>query len=394
MSASSQPEPAILRARAYARTHHLPSPSLLIDLPTVAANYRALSTAFPGAGILYAVKANAAPEVISTLFDLGSGFDVASIGEVERCLARGVPGRFLSYSNPVKKAADIAAAYRLGVRTFAFDNPRDLAHIARWAPRSNVFCRIAVEPPDAVMPFGGKFGCDPDAAAQLLADAAANGLRPLGLTWHVGSQQCNPDAWDVGIAAAAKIALQLEPVGVKLPMINLGGGLPISYNPSPAFGNRPLIEVFGEAVNFSVNRHFGSRNRPRLLLEPGRAMVGAAGIIRSEVVTVREGRAADHRRWVFLDVGRYNGLVETEREAIAYRLRTPGVTGPTAPVVLAGPTSDGDDVIYQRVQYELPLALAPGDVVEILDAGAYTSSYSCAAVNGLPALPTFCVEER
>ncbi len=179
MSASPKSEPtAILRTRAYARTHHLPSPSLLIDLPTVAAAYRALADAFPGAGILYAVKANAAPEVISTLAELGSGFDVASVGEVERCLSRGVPGRFLSYSNPVKKAADIAAAYRLGVRTFAFDNPRDLSHIARWAPGSNVFCRIAVSPPDAVMPFGGKFGCDPDAAPQLLADAAALGLRP------------------------------------------------------------------------------------------------------------------------------------------------------------------------------------------------------------------------
>ncbi|WP_066372759.1 type III PLP-dependent enzyme [Herbidospora mongoliensis] len=394
MSASPKSESAILRTRAYASTHHLPSPSLLIDLPTVAAAYRALAEAFPRAGILYAVKANAAPEVISTLAELGSGFDVASIGEVERCLSRGVPGRYLSYSNCVKKAEDIAAAYRLGVRTFAFDNPRDLAHIARWAPRSNVFCRIAVSPPDAVMPFGGKFGCDPDTAPGLLADASAQGLRPLGITWHVGSQQCNPDAWDVGIAAAAKIALQLESAGIRLPMINIGGGLPISYGPSPAFGNATLTEVFGQAVDASMNRHFGSRNRPRLVLEPGRAMVGAAGIIRSEVVTVREGRAADLRRWVFLDVGRYNGLVETEREAIAYRLRTPGVTGPTGPVVLAGPTSDGDDVLYQRTGYELPLALAPGDVVEILDAGAYTSSYSCAAVNGLPALPTFCVEER
>ncbi|GAB1820534.1 type III PLP-dependent enzyme [Herbidospora sp. RD11066] len=394
MSASPKSEPAILRSRAYASTHPLPSPALLIDLPTVAAAYRALAEAFPRAGILYAVKANAAPEIISTLAELGSGFDVASIGEVERCLSRGVPGRYLSYSNPVKKASDIAAAYRLGVRTFAFDNPRDLAHIARGAPRSNVFCRIAVSPPDAVMPFGGKFGCDPDAAPGLLADAHAQGLRPLGITWHVGSQQCNPDAWDVGIAAAAKIALQLEPAGITLPMINIGGGLPISYGPSTAFGNRSVTEMFGQAVDASMNRHFGSRNRPRLVLEPGRAMVGAAGIIRAEVVTVREGRAADLRRWVFLDVGRYNGLVETEREAIAYRLRTPGVTGPTGPVVLAGPTSDGDDVLYQRTGYELPLSLAPGDVVEILDAGAYTSSYSCAAVNGLPALPTFCVEER
>ena len=114
-------------------------------------------------------------------------------------------------------------------------------------------------------------------------------------------------------------------------------------------------------------------------------------MIRSSVVLVSRKSYSDERRWVYIDIGRYQGLAETEGEAIAYRLRTSRDGSPTGPIVLAGPTCDADDVIYQHTRYDLPLDLEAGDHVDILCAGAYTSSYSSVCFNGFPPLATYCV---
>ena len=99
----------------------------------------------------------------------------------------------------------------------------------------------------------------------------------------------------------------------------------------------------------------------------------------------------DERRWVYLDAGRYQGLAETEGEAIAYALRVPGRSGPLEDAVLAGPTCDGDDVLYRRTPCPLPADLAAGDVVDLLAAGAYTASYASVGFNGLGPLPVHVV---
>ena len=93
-------------------------------------------------------------------------------------------------------------------------------------------------------------------------------------------------------------------------------------------------------------------------------------------------------RWVFLDAGVFTGLVETLDEAIRYRLETPGVHGPTGPCVLAGPTCDSVDVLYETTPVDLPLALAEGDEVRLHAAGAYSTCYSTVGFNGFAPLPT------
>src|SRR5262249_26626347 len=128
-------------------------------------------------------------------------------------------------------------------------------------------------------------------------------------------------------------------------------------------------------------------NPPQLVVEPGRVIVGSAGTIGCEVVSVRTG--TDGRRWVYLDIGRYGGLAETENEYIRYRLRTDRDGAPVDDAVIAGPTCAGDDVLYQK--YPLPVTLRPGDHVKIADAGAYTASYASVAFNGFPPLPTYFV---
>jgi ornithine decarboxylase len=363
------------------------TPCLVLDLDAVADGYRAVRAAFPHAQPRYAVKACPEPAVLRLLTGLGAGFDVAGPAEIDACLAAGADPALLSYGNTIKKAADIAFAHRAGVRVFTTDSEGDLAALAEHAPGAAVYCRVLVQPPGSATPFGRKFGCSPELAADLLRRAPGLGLRPRGVSFHVGSQMTDPTAWAGGIRHAARIGAVLAAEGVPLTGINLGGGFPAGYT-DPV----PPLTACAAAIDAALAAEFGPAGIPgEVLIEPGRAVVAAAGILRTEVVLVARKDAADEHRWVYLDAGRYGGLAETENEAITYRLATAHDGGPAGRVVLAGPTCDGDDVLYQRTEYRLPLALTAGDHVDVLSAGAYTASYASVAFNGFAPLPTHCV---
>ncbi|PPK61592.1 type III PLP-dependent enzyme [Actinokineospora auranticolor] len=372
------------RLRAFLDERAPATPCLVVDLDVVRTNYHAMRAALPEATIFYAVKANPAPEVVAALAAEGSSFDVASTGEIDLCLAQGADPESLSYGNPIKKAADIAYAYRRGVRRYTFDSDGDLANLAEHAPGSRVWCRFLVDAPQSGTPFGKKFGCAPEMALRLLARAADLGLVVDGACFHVGSQHTDAAAWTSGIAEAGRIARGLAEAGVATRSLNLGGGFPASYRDAA-----PPLAVHAEAIRTAVAEHFDTA--PELVVEPGRAIVATAGVIRAEVVLVSRKSDHDEHRWVYLDIGRYSGLAETENEYIAYRLRTAHPPTPDGPVIIAGPTCDGDDVIYQNTPYRLPTALRAGDHVDILDAGAYTASYSSVSFNGFPPLPTLFV---
>ncbi|SEB16762.1 MULTISPECIES: type III PLP-dependent enzyme [unclassified Mycobacterium] len=351
-------------------------PYLRIDLATVRRNVAALRGALPTAEIRYAVKANPAEPVLRLLADLDCTFDVASVGEADLCTAAGIDGALMTFGNPLKKPAEVAYAFARGVRRFTFDTAAGLEAIAENAPGSSVECRIAPAFPSSVTPFGHKFGCAPDDAVGLLTEAARSGLRADGVAFHVGSQQLDPAAWEIGIRCARDIFGTVP----TLTTLNLGGGIPIPYN-APV----PGVEVVGAAITDALGRYFPAL--PHVVLEPGRAVVGSAGTLSCEVVSVRNG--TDGGRWVYLDIGRYGGLAETENEYIRYRLRTSRDGDPVDDAVVAGPTCDGDDVLYRR--YPLPVTLRPGDLVEIDAAGAYTTSYS-SSFNGFEPLATQFVE--
>lgn len=369
--------------------HDPETPCLVLDLAQVRSRYQQLRSALPQARICYAVKANPTAEVVAELVRLGSAFDVASLGEIDLCLTAGAAPESISYGNTIKKATDIAAAYRRGVRLFATDSAADLAAIAESAPGASVFCRVLVDNSGARTPFGTKFGCPPEHAARLLLRAREYGLDPYGISFHSGSQQLDPSAFDQGIAAAQRVFRDCAESDLRLRMVNLGGGLPATYTE-----DAPKLTDYAHRIERALEESFGV-NRPELLVEPGRFLVGDAGVLRAEVVLVAEEfeRAGDGTvRWLYLDIGRYNGLAETEGEAITYRLRTARDGDTCGPVVLAGPTCDGDDVLYQRTRYELPVTLRAGDWVDLLSAGAYTASYSSVGFNGFPPLPTYCID--
>lgn len=365
--------------------HQPATPCLVLDVDRVEENFRALQRALPLARIYYAVKANPAPQVLERLVRLSSCFDAAGIEEVEMCLAAGAAPASISFGNTIKKVSAIRRAHAAGVTMFAFDSREELEKLARHAPAARVYCRILVENEGADWPLSRKFGTTIETARELMLLAGDMGLDPYGLSFHVGSQQTTTRAYEVAIAKVAMLFTDLTEAGVNLRMMNLGGGFPTRYREDV-----PEIGQFSDAIMRAMTEHFGNA-LPEIVLEPGRFIVGDAGLVAAEVVLVSQRDRNDPVRWVYLDIGRFGGLAETEGESIRYRITTPHDGTPTGPVAIAGPTCDGADILYEKSNYRLPLALRSGDRVELLSTGAYVTTYASTRFNGFAPLAEYYV---
>ncbi|MEP2704498.1 MAG: type III PLP-dependent enzyme [Roseibium sp.] len=360
-------------------------PCVVVDLDIVAENFTAFARSLPDTSVYYAVKANPDPAILNLLESLGSSFDCASAGEIEMALATGASADRISYGNTIKKERDIARAYALGVRLFAVDAFEEVEKIARAAPGSKVFCRVLCDGAGAEWPLSRKFGCDPAMAPDVLEHAHRLGLEAYGVSFHVGSQQANLSAWDFALAMAASVFRETAQRGIELKMVNMGGGFPTRY-----LKDVPGVPSYGEAIFRALTKHFGNQ-LPSTIIEPGRGMVGNAGMIETEVVLISKKHEADEIRWVYLDIGKFHGLAETMDEAIRYPIKTPKDGDQTAPCVLAGPTCDSVDVMYEKTPYELPVSLSIGDKVLIEACGAYTTTYSSVGFNGFAPLASYVI---
>jgi ornithine decarboxylase len=168
-------------------------------------------------------------------------------------------------------------------------------------------------------------------------------------------------------------------------MLNLGGGFPTRYLKRIA-----PVKTYGQTIFRALSKHFGNKI-PETIIEPGRGMVGNAGIIEAEVVLISRKSAEDRQRWVFLDIGKFNGLAETMDEMIRYPIRTARDHDEKTPCVIAGPTCDSVDVLYEKDPYLLPVSLEIGAKVLIEGTGAYTTTYSAVGFNGFPPLKSYVI---
>ena len=248
-----------------------------------------------------------------------------------------------------------------------------------------MFCRILCAGDGAEWPLSRKFGCEPELAIDVLEHAHRLGLDAYGISFHVGSQQPNPAAWDSALKATAEVFRTLSDRGIQLRMVNLGGGFPAKY-----LKKIPLVKTYGRAISSALRKHFGNRI-PETIIEPGRGMVGDAGVIKAEVVLISKKAADDETRWVYLDIGKFGGLAETMDEAIRYPIRTTHDRDRKAPCIIAGPTCDSVDVLYEKVPYDLPVSLSIGDEVLIEGTGAYTTTYAAVAFNGFAPLKSYTI---
>jgi ornithine decarboxylase len=372
------------RIKAFADTHE--TPFLVVDTATIDRQYDDLRRYFPTAKIYYAVKANPAPQVLTLLMNKGASFDIASTYELDKVLALGVSPDRVSFGNTIKKAKDIRTFYQKGVRMFATDSEADLRNIAKAAPGSRVYARILTEGTlTADWPLSRKFGCESDMAMDLLILARDLGLEPYGVSFHVGSQQREIGAWDAALGKVKVIFNRLwEEDGIKLKMINMGGGFPANY-----LQRTNELAIYAEEIARFLHEDFGDE-MPEIIIEPGRSLISNAGVLVSEVVLIsRKSRTALHR-WVYTDVGKFSGLIETLDESIKYPIYTEK-NGELENAIIAGPTCDSADIMYENYKYGLPLNLATGDRLYWLSTGAYTTTYSSVEFNGFPPLKDYYV---
>lgn len=365
---------------AMARTLDVTGPTVLLDLEQVEQNYRDLEAGMPDAYIHYAMKANPNVKILKRLHDLGSRFDAASRGEIERLLAIGVSPVHISFGNTIKHSKDIAWAYQSGISLFAADSEMELEKIAQHAPGSSVFIRMLVSATEAEWPLSRKFGCGSGYVIPLLHHAQSLGLQPAGLSFHVGSQTRHPYMWDDTLDVVAAAWRHAQEEGFNLYLLNIGGGFPTHYG----------VEIteptaYAQAIQTAISQRFSGVEY--LMVEPGRGLVGNAGVLISQVLLVSQKHPDDELRWVYLDVGKFSGLSETIDESIRYQFEVVGVTGDElSPCVLAGPTCDSADVLYERNPVMLPTGLQAGTRILILSTGAYTTTYSSVWFNGFDPL--------
>jgi ornithine decarboxylase len=345
------------------------TPCLVIDLDVIKAKYEELRSNFPFAKVYYAVKANPLDEVVALLRDMGSNFDVATRYELDQLIRLGVSPERMSFGNTIKKEKDIAYFYEKGVRLFVTDSPTDLDKISRAAPGSKVFFRLLTEGLGADWPLSKKFGSHPDLARQLIKMSVRFGLVPHGISFHPGSQQRDVGQWSTALTQVAQLfRWAKEEAHVELKMINMGGGFPANYVESTDH-----IAQYSEDIQRFLDTSFKFMGRwpEEIIIEPGRSMAGDSGTIVAEIVN--------------------GGLIETLDEAIKYPIYFEG-SGNAREIIIAGPTCDSMDILYEKWTYTMPDKAKIGDRVYILTTGAYTQSYSSIYFNGFPPLKAYVLE--
>ncbi len=385
----AHPAAALTAALAAADTDRI-----VFDLAGIERSYDTLCRELPGVRVRFAMKACPVDEVLALLARRGAGIDAAGPNEVRQALRAGVPAGRMHYGNTVKSDADIAAAYRLGIRQFATDSLEDVAAVAAHAPGSQVFCRVLTSGEGAVWGFGTKFGCPPGEAAAVLEAARAAGLVPSGLSVHVGSQQMTAEAWRGALEELEGVLRTLVGRGIRPQLVNLGGGLPalgyLDRHGRPL--QPPLDKIFAVLREGMAQLRHAAGGPLEFVVEPGRHLVADHGAIRARVSRLARRRGPDgaERYWLYLSCGKFNGLYEMD--AVQYRLVFPGhASGRHVPAVVAGPTCDSDDAYSaEHGLVPVPRALASGDPVWVLSCGAYATSYTTRGFNGIAPLPHHC----
>lgn len=336
------------------------------DVPVVCfrpARLRAAATwfrdVFPGTPF-YAVKANPAAHILTGLADAGvSTFDVASIGEVEQ-VAKHVPGARMAFMHPVKNRRAISRAYsEFSVRAFVLDSELELTKILEETGRArdlDLVVRLSVDNSGSVMPLAGKFGVGGDDAAELIRKTRSAGAR-LGISFHVGSQAMDPEAWRRAIGDVAEVASR---AGASPDVVNIGGGFPSLY---PGL-EPPQMDEYAKAIASALEENGFSDCE--IWGEPGRALVAEAESLLTRIELAKPGR-------LYLNDGGFGALYDAVNVRWSFPIRAIKQQGKPSstliPYRLHGPTCDPEDRWPEATM--LPDNLEEGDWLEFGQTGAY-----------------------
>ena len=356
------------RLRALVKLHG--TPLMLIDKAKLVEEYTTFRKLMPRVRLFYAIKANPHPDIIRTFVDLGGCFDCASEGEMRLVMACGAKPEDVIFANTIKRPEGLEFARKSKVKLVTFDNEPELYKIAKHAPGCGVLCRLKVSNLGSIVELSLKFGADEEQVVPMLLKARSLGLKADGISFHVGSQCTNIENYLRAFEQVARIVGEAKKRGLKIRMIDIGGGFPIKYFKD----DRIVIETFASTLRKEMDRLFDKDID--IIAEPGRALVGPAGMLITRVV----GRSIrNNKNYYYLDDGVYGDFSGIVFDHARYEFRTLVKTQKYASI-LAGPTCDSFDTI--SLSEELP-ELDVESVVYVPNIGAYSCA-SALAFNGIP----------
>jgi len=361
--------------KAIARSTH--TPVLFLSRGVIKNNYLFFKSKFKtiDTHVYYPVKVNAHSEISSLLRDSGAGFEIASTQELKNLLALGVLPDKIIFGNTIRTSDDIAYLYSKGIRLFVADNLSEIEKVGMYAPGASVFIRLTTRVKDSHFTLGEKFGVMADELPEMIAGSQKFPIQLIGFSFHVGSQCYLIDAWQEQINQLMPFFQSEATANPSLNFLNIGGGFPIEN----ADLKPDLLEIF-ENINQCLAEISFSPNGFRLIVEPGRALVGNAGIFAAKVIARHSRNGQD---WLFLNAGIYNGLSEAfHRYKYIIKTDVEGISSRNIPYQIAGPSCDSLDFLY--ADYDLPPDIQDNDTLFFMNAGAYTLPLVC-DFNGLPA---------
>lgn len=354
------------------------TPLVVVDHEVIRRNYAEFKRHLPNVQVYYAVKANPAPEIIRTLYRLGSSFDVASLNEFMLVYGfiKHLPPKQrqdfiwdkIIYANPVKQKETLVALDRYKPLV-TYDNHTELKKIKQYAPHAGVVLRLRVPNTGSMVELSSKFGCDPGEAVDLILAAFKLGLVVEGISFHVGSQCTNFQNFVQALDIAAAVVQEAKSRGYNIKILDIGGGFPAPYNRHV----RPFSEL-ARILNAEIARLFPKDMQ--ILAEPGRFIVATAATCVARVIgkAVRDGRTC-----YYIDDSVYHTFSGVIFDHCRYQIKA-FKQGKTSLCAVFGQTCDGLDVISHSE--ELP-ELELDDLVYAENIGAYSHA-SSTWFNGFP----------
>lgn len=356
------------RIRALMKLHG--TPLMVISKDQLTEEYNRFRRLLPRVRLYYAIKANPHPDIIKTLRDLGGSFDTASEGEIRHVLAQGVSPDRIIFANTIKRPESLEFAKKARVNLCTFDNEPEIYKIAKHAPGTHVLARMKVSNFGSIVELSLKFGADQDQIVPMLLKARSLGLKPDGVSFHVGSQCTNIENYLRAFESAAHVVQEAAEQGLKIRTINIGGGFPIKHFKADTIA----LETFAGRLRRELDRLFPKDIE--IIAEPGRAIAGPAGMLITRVV----GRSIrNNKNYYYLDDGVYGDFSGIVFDHAKYEFRTLTKTQKFLSI-LAGPTCDSFDTI--SLSQEVP-ELDVGSVIYVPSIGAYSCA-SALTFNGIP----------
>lgn len=343
------------------------SPLLILSLKQIEANYLCLKKYMPRVRVFYAIKANPHPEILKTMINLGSSFDVASDGEIRTLYDMGVQGERLIYANPVKTTGGLEACRECGVSKMTFDSASEIDKIKAQCPDATVLLRLRIDNSSAHVDLNKKFGAARENALDLMLKAKAAGLDMAGIAFHVGSQTVSADPYLHALDIARELFEEAKTAGLKLRILDIGGGFPIP-EPKVYFNFPEMLKQ----INARLDEDFPNTE---IWAEPGRYICGTAVNLITSVIGVNERGG---QPWYFLDEGLYGTFSGVIFDQWDFKLLSFKEGEERVAATFAGPSCDSLDIMFRG---KLTVPLEVGDLLLVPSCGAYTSA-SATTFNG------------